>query len=313
MNSRKQHSTFRAHLLLRIIQTTICIAGISSICLFSSRLEQIIFGAQSGGGFTYKRIPEFLKLKEAPDLLLLGSSTCSYSFHRETFRKSGFPRAFNLSSNGQTLAVSEILLKLAVQRDMTPKAVIVDINPRFWNKGDTESLLVLAGNSNSLTPKSLFWEFIRFNQPYLTLSALYFTAKTALGLAPNYSEEIREWEYEGAGFRFYPMPANMHMNYCLEPYSMTKNNLTALTSIQNVCRENNIPLILTTPPRNPNCRPEIPNIPIIQAESIITGDNWPNSTIDTMYCDAIHLRGVASANYSKWFIHKLDQALSSIQ
>jgi len=101
------------------------------------------FTLPGGYGYTLTRFREIEQHQDI-DLLFAGSSRCYYSFAPQVFERLGLT-TFNMGSPSQTPLNSYYLLKKYYNR-LTPKLVVVEINPHILQKDGVESFLDLMIN-----------------------------------------------------------------------------------------------------------------------------------------------------------------------
>ena len=95
------------------------------------KLEHKLFAKGSQFGHTVFRATDFAGQSESPEILTLGSSTCYRGIDVRPFDATGIT-AFNLCSSSQSFFNSEYLLHWAIDLDLMPSHVLIDIYPEMW-------------------------------------------------------------------------------------------------------------------------------------------------------------------------------------
>lgn len=259
------------------------------------KLEHKLFAKGSQFGHTVFRATDFAGQSESPEILTLGSSTCYRGIDVRPFDATGIT-AFNLCSSSQSFFNSEYLLHWAIDLDLMPSHVLIDIYPEMWRSSGMESTRDFIVN-NDLAPHIEFQRMAWATRDIQTiLLASYFGVTRHF--SPNENLTGTNDLYIQGGFT-YSMKAPGNSVECVpDTCELNRTQRRAFERIRRRCEEEGIQLLLVNPPQL--CEEVFDKPKVMEGLPWIEGNDWPLAKVDTLYYDDHHLRGVGAEFYSEW-------------
>ena len=287
---------FLARLIWGLPALMLGLLSVSCLAQLNPKLEYILF-AKGPFGSSALRIPEYSGLTEAPDLLVLGSSTCKRSVDPRPFEQHRLV-AFNLCSSSQTLFNSERLLSWSLEDGKRPETILLDIYPSVWGLEGVESARDLTINHN-LVYQGAFQRMAWATGDIPTiLKASYFGLKRRLVPHGEVLEGKVPFTYIPGGLSYTLMPPVDSVECVPDTCELNRTQRRAFERIRRTCEEEGIQLLLVNPPQL--CEEVFEKPEVMEGLPWIEGNDWPLAKVDTLYYDDHHLRGVGAELYSEW-------------
>jgi hypothetical protein len=272
-------------------------------------VEKALVGAEERYGSTNLRIPEFVSWAERDeaDFIVLGSSVCYRGIAPQAFEAYGL-RGFNRCSTAQTFEVSLVQLDFALAR-VRPRFVLLDIYPSLWRRRNTEAARDLIINNNLVADPAFLRTALTTRDPFTVAMWAYYAWKRSWSPMEPLYPVVDGDRYEGLGFVHAGSPAARRWRCSTRFDVMSERQREPLRRMVDRLAAIEAHLILVIPPQICEERFEMPVE--FRGLPIIDGFDWPLSSIDTLYYDRNHLRGIGAVQYSEWLAGQVVALLDS--
>lgn len=272
---------------------------ISVTTAFTFKVEHVIFRNNKTSGNDYRRIQDFhswLATNHTGKALILGSSTANMNIDPVILQGATDADFFNCGTNAQTIKLSEIILRYAVERSKVD-FVILDVYPELWNYKSTEPVIIWTTH-NSVLGNEFMFNMVASSQSVNAWNYyFYFLVKRWLPFTRFEKEEIQETRvYKTKGHVCIDDTVKTDYAYDTTYNTMSADNARALRNIAEICRDRNIQLVISIP--------KVLNADIdeslvrVEGVPLISGAEF---AIDSTYFkDSHHMFCKGAEKYSHW-------------
>ncbi|MEG0586011.1 MAG: hypothetical protein RR504_06450 [Christensenellaceae bacterium] len=256
----------------------------SKLRLFVKIVAFVLIFQVVSGAFSYMLFPnlsytkyaihEFYESEEDIDLAFLGSSLTYRSFNTKTIDDGLGINSFNLGSSSQIPVDSYYLLKEFLKTN-APKTVIYEVNVIGYNEFDSSidptsgyilydyfkpsinKMEYLFNRFSADDFLEAIWPFYRHRSSLFDFASIQTNINTKQNPAfKNYDYELLDYGseyYAGKGFVFSHAATTPKEVGKLEPYAWSNNKISKssvkyFNKIVELCKQNNIELIIISPP-----------------------------------------------------------------
>jgi len=281
-------------------------------------LKKNMLGRQ-GFHYTYERLQE-AKTTTDIDILFLGSSRAYRGFDTRIFEKVGF-KTFNMGTSAQRFLQTEVLLKRYLPQ-MNPKLVVIELSfAAFISDDGIESALDIVAND---THHKYVWQMImQYNDLSLYNTWLYagvwsFFQKNRLNWGIETFQKKLYAQMKGAdtyisgGYVEKELRYFKKFHYGNFTLNFNEEMFDALERCLDVCRQNNVDVILVQAPYTQGFYQGIANLDYFDSKIISYNIPYYNfnhlmSLDDSLhFYDLIHLNQHGAELFSAKLAHDID-------
>lgn len=273
---------------------------------FTPKVEKLLLRHTAVSKYEYQRIKDLEIWLQQSDTkktaLILGSSTAYMNINPQILSASTGIDFFNCGTSSQTIAHSAAILK-HILPEHRPDYLLLDVYPGMWNTTTTEASTDWV--INYPLPHQTFILRMVASESSLTLWNLYFYTliKRCLPFAEyTQTDTIEHSKYVGKGHVCISETLAGYKAIHKEYTSIKKANAEALNEIENVCRVNNITLIVLLP-KAINAHVNKKAIKTTTAYVI----DVENVTDEKYYRDSYHMHCEGAERFSYWLAGKLNE------
>lgn len=163
--------------------------------LIPNVIKKNLVYTRGGNGFTYQRMQDAKQVEDI-DLLFIGSSRSYRGFDTRIFSDAGYT-CFNLGTSNQTPIQSLRLLKSLMGKKLSPKTVIMEVNPDLFSNDGVESTLDLLSNETNYKDR-LKWLWIM--PDIKVLNTFIYACWMSLGSFDTFPNKVKTQQYVKGGY-----------------------------------------------------------------------------------------------------------------
>ena len=239
---------FKKIMFITLISLVTTLVGVKVFGDFNQYLKtSFLKYPLGGGGHTYSRLSEVENIENI-DILFLGSSHSYRGFDTRIFSNYGYS-TFNLGTSSQTPIQSKFLLKKYIKQ-LNPKIIVFDLYHKTSSIKGVESAIDIISNSKNLSCFELKM-FLEIGDVEVIKTFIYSFINKSLLKEKFQEETLKKYDkYVKGGF----VEKSSVYSKCESGFpkifenKLSKKQLSAIDDIINICKSNNVKIILVNTP-----------------------------------------------------------------